>query len=82
MSYRGPALQYKIRKTTVNNKTGDSFAITLPRILAQQFGDIYFSVTVSGNSLTFTSGCKLKVSNISEREIKKVFTEGGTVIFE
>ena len=37
MSYRGPALSYKIRKTTINNKTGDNYAITIPRIIAQQF---------------------------------------------
>ncbi len=34
MPYRGPAITYKIRKTTTNNKTGDNYSITIPRIIA------------------------------------------------
>ena len=37
MAYRGPALQHKIRKTTTNNKTGDNYAITIPRMIAENF---------------------------------------------
>jgi len=64
LAYRGFGIQYKIRKTTINNKTGDSYAITIPRIFAEQFQDCYFKLSVSGMSLTFTSGCKLTQEDI------------------
>ena len=82
MSYRGPALQVQIRKTTLGNKTGDNFSITVPRVIAQKFDDIYFRVTISGNSLIFTSGCKLTISDVTEEQVKGFFTVGGNVIFK
>ena len=44
MSYRGPALNYKIRKTTTKNETGDNYAITVPRVIAQKFDNVFFHV--------------------------------------
>ena len=82
MSYRGPALTYQIRKTTIGNKTGDNFSITIPRIIAQQFQDIYFRLSISGTCLIFESGCKLTVSDITEEEVKKFFIGGGPVVFK
>lgn len=58
--YRGPAVQYRVRKTTVNNKTGDSYAITVPRIVAETFTDSWFRLLVSGGCLIFESGCKVE----------------------
>ncbi len=81
MAYRGPALQYQIRKTTTKNRSGDNFAITIPRIVANQFDNIFFAISISGNTLIFTSGCKLTVSSASQESVKKIFTEGGQVIF-
>ena len=34
MTFRGPAIQHKIRKGTTNNQTGDSFVVTIPKIIA------------------------------------------------
>ena len=82
MSYRGSALQYKIRKTTVNNKTGDSYAITIPRVIAQKFEECLFKMCVSGNSITFESGCKMNVSDIEIDNSKKIFIGGGTISFK
>lgn len=65
--YRGTGLCYKIRKTTVNNKTGDNYSITIPRIIAEKFNGYFFKLIVSGNSLIFTSGCKLSVSDINDK---------------
>ena len=81
MSYRGPALTYRIRKTTTNNKTGDSYAITIPRIVAQQFEEILFRLCISGNSIIFESGCKMTVNDIEVDHSKKVFVGGGTISF-
>ena len=82
MSFRGPALQYQIRKTTVNNKTGDNYSITIPRVIAQQFEEIFFRISVSGNIISFISGCKLTISDIEENKSKKVFVGGGPISFK
>ena len=80
---RGFAIQYKIRKTTVNNKTGDNFSITIPKIIAQQFQDCLFRISVSGNSLVFESGCKMTINDIFTGEIKNDFIiAGGKVNFK
>ena len=81
MSYRGPALQYRIRKTTVNNKTGDNYSITIPRIIAQKFAEVLFRMCVSGNSIIFESGCKLTVEDVQINKTKRVFVGGGTISF-
>ena len=81
MSYRGPALQYRIRKTTINNKTGDNYSITIPRIIAQEFEEVLFKMCVSGNTIIFESGCKMTVNDIEVDKQKKVFTAGGVISF-
>ena len=81
MSYRGPGLAYKIRKTTINNKTGDSYAITIPRCIAQQFEDVLFRMCISGQSIVFESGCKMTINDIAVDNSKKVFVGGGTISF-
>ena len=82
MAYRGPGLNYRIRKTTTNNKTGDSYAITIPRIIAKQFEECFFKMCVSGNSIIFESGCKMTVNDIEVDHSKKVFVGGGTISFK
>ena len=82
IAYRGPALTYKIKKVTSNNKTGDSYAITVPRIIAQKFEEYLFRMVVSGNSIIFESGCKLTVSDIEASNQKKIFIGGGTISFK
>lgn len=83
MSYRGPALQYKIRKTTVNNSTGDNFSITIPRFLAEQFSNCFFRITITGDNILFESGTKMTVTDIkpTNPNDKKVHIAGGTVVF-
>ena len=79
MSYRGPALNYKIRKTTTNNKTGDSYAITIPRVIAKEFEQCFFKLCVSGTSITFESGCKMFVDDIKVNKDKRIFTAEGMI---
>ena len=83
MSYRGPSITYKIRKTTVNNKTGDNFGITVPRIIAQQFEDVEFSMIINGSSIVFESGCKTIKTTLEEdpKFTKKMNIEGTRVDF-
>ena len=81
MSYRGPGLSYKIRKTTTNNKTGDNYSITIPRIIAQKFEECLFRLCVSGNTITFESGCKMTVNDIEINKSKRIFVGGGTISF-
>ena len=83
MSFRGPAIQYKIRKTTINNRTGDNFSITIPRILAEQFQECLFRIETSGTQIIFTSGCKLTVSDLeTQNNSKKIILGGGMVQFK
>jgi len=82
LSYRGPALSYRIRKTTVNNKTGDNYSITIPRIIAHKFEECFFKMCVSGNAIIFESGCKMTVEDIKVDNQKKVFTAGGVISFK
>lgn len=83
MSYRGPALQYRIRKTTVNNKTGDNQSITIPRFVAQQFSEVWFRVQVSGECIILQSGCKITIDDLPPQhdESKKIYIEGRPVVF-
>lgn len=82
MPNRGTALQYKIRRTTINNKTGDNYSITIPRIIALKFQNCFFRLEVSGNKFIFTSGCKLSANEIALNQTKKVFLGGGTIVFK
>lgn len=59
MAYRTANKFYHIRQTTTNNSTGDSFALTVPHAIASQFSDVLFSIQISGNSIIYTSGCKI-----------------------
>jgi len=60
MSYRTASKFRKIRQVTTNNSTGDSFAITVPRDIAQNFSGTFFSISTTPNSIIFTSGGKLQ----------------------
>ena len=54
---------YKIRKTTTNNKTGDSFGITVPKDVAQDFSGVNFSIAYSEKCIIFISGCEPNYRN-------------------
>ena len=81
MSFRGPALTYKIRRTTINNRTGDNYAITIPRVIAEKFLNLNFLLEVSGDAIMFKSGCKVLTADLIDEQSKKVLVGGGTLIF-
>ena len=56
--YRTAARFVKIRKTTTNNSTGDSHALTVPKVIAEKFEAVFFSVKIVDNNIVFESGCK------------------------
>ena len=68
MTFRGPALQHKIRKGTTNNQTGDSFVVTIPKIIAEKFENCLIRIYTSGNSIILESGCKITVEDININE--------------
>jgi len=57
-SYRSPSWQYKIKQLTTYNKTGDAFCINIPRVIANNFKDIYFNMMITDTSIILESGCK------------------------
>ena len=65
--YRGPSFRYKIKKTTTNNKTGDSYAITVPKVVAEMFTNVEFNLVVAGNSIVYASGCRLTKEDKQEK---------------
>ncbi len=48
----------KIRPLTTNNKTGDSYGITIPRAIAYQFQDVYLTITTKDNRIILESGAR------------------------
>ncbi len=82
MAYRGTALTYKIRKTTVGNKTGENYSITIPTFIAKKFEGFLFRLAVSGDSIIFESGCKMSVTDIGINHAKKLFVGGRTISFK
>ena len=60
--YRGPSFRYKIRKVTSNNKTGDSYGINIPRVVATLFENVQFNIFIAGSDIVLSSGCKPLVS--------------------
>lgn len=56
---RTPRYKYKIRKLTPGNKTGENFGITVPKVVAEQFKNVHFYLTITNNSMIYESGCSL-----------------------
>ena len=46
----------RIRVLVSNNKTGDSFGITIPRGIAMQYSGVYFSAVPTNNGISLMSG--------------------------
>ena len=73
MDYHGrkPLLCYKIRKTNSNNATGDSFALTVPREIAEKFIGINFILSFTGSVLIYQSGTQPSLRNKTE-EVEQI----------
>jgi hypothetical protein len=63
--------QYKVRKLTSNNKTGDVIGITLPKKIKTIFSKTTVSVYLSGNQIILTSGTKLTKEEIYNHNKKQ-----------
>ncbi len=71
MTFRGPALQHSIRKGTIKqteNNTGDTFVVTIPKIIAEQFQNCFLRIYTSGNTIIMESGCKISIEDINIQE--------------
>lgn len=51
--------QYRLRKLTTSNRTGDVFGITIPYEVASRFPDCSFWVSRSGTSIVLQSGAEV-----------------------
>lgn len=58
--YRGPSYRYKIKRIVSNNISGDSFAINIPKVIANMFKEVEFNMFVAGNNIILASGCKIE----------------------
>ena len=52
---------HKIRKTTIGNETGDSYALTIPRRVAMEYWNTYFEIIPSGGNIILQSGTNIKI---------------------
>ena len=56
--------QYKIRKVTIGNRSGEAYGITIPRNIAESFQGVKWSVSimrgVDHTKIVFTSGLDIK----------------------
>jgi hypothetical protein len=82
MAFRGPSLTYKIRKTTKNNKCGDNYGITIPRVIANKFEGVFFYIRVEDNSIIFESGCNpnLKIEKSFHEKNNKHYNIENTIV--
>ncbi|MFW6243162.1 MAG: hypothetical protein ACOC2W_03290 [bacterium] len=51
---------YKIRQLTKNNKTGDSYGVTLPNEIVKKFGTCEVTATISGTTIVLESGANFE----------------------
>lgn len=78
-----PSLQHKLRIVNPGNKTGVTYAITVPRVIATSFENTFFRVTQSGTSIIMESGCKIgpkDIKNVKTNEfngLRMIFNEYG-----
>jgi len=54
---RSPSLFRKLRKLVTNNKTGDVYGMTIPKEIAFEYHNCFFSIRTSGTSIILESGC-------------------------
>jgi len=64
-SRRKPSIQHKLRITNPGNRTGVSYAVTIPTVIANNFEGTYFRIIQSGTTLILESGAKIGAAGIS-----------------
>lgn len=53
---------YKARITNKGNSTGDSYAVTIPQQIIEEYKETYFKIVTSGPNIILVSGCQ-EISN-------------------
>ena len=61
-----PSMMHKLRILNPKNETGESFGITIPKILAQEFSGCFFKITLSGTTIFMESGCRVTTTITKE----------------
>lgn len=73
---RSPSKFRKIRKIVTNNATGDVYGVTIPRHIANEFMNCNLMLTISGTSITMTSGCLATQQEISKQKAEQIMMGG------
>jgi hypothetical protein len=71
---KGINLQHKLRLINPGNKTGESYGITIPTVIASQFQECWMRIYTSGNAIILESGCKMVMTDV---DVKKKFCYDG-----
>lgn len=66
---KGPSIQHRIRILNPGNKSGESFGITIPTVIAEQFQACWMRIYVSGTSVVMESGCKLSAFDVDKNKV-------------
>jgi hypothetical protein len=67
-SRRNPSIQHKLRIVNPGNRTGNTYAVTIPVIIANNFSGTYFRITQEGTSLILASGARIGATNITNKK--------------
>jgi len=62
----GVSLQHKIRIVNPGNKSGETFGVTIPFFIANQFDNCLLRIYVSGSKIILESGCRLTPNDIDK----------------
>lgn len=61
---KNPSIQHRIRILNPGNKTGETFGITIPTVVAEQFQSCWMRIYISGTTIILSSGCKISADDI------------------
>jgi len=68
---KNSSLFHKLRILNPGNKCGESFGITIPKPIAENFIGCWMQISISGNSIILQSGCRITEQNNFEKELEK-----------
>jgi len=67
---RAPAFKYRIRAVTKNSNGVHAYALNVPVIVKEKFGDTLFFMYIMDDRIVFKSGCDMrKIQNEKEKNI-------------
>jgi virulence-associated protein VagC len=65
---RNPSMVHKLRCVNPGNRTGNTFAVTIPSAIANNFPNTYFRITQDGTTLILESGAKFTAAEVTKKK--------------